>query len=186
MLLHGTSLVHGSRESQFTPSTLIKPLTSSHKKEDNSWAFKRKTLSGMLCNLFNVMTTKRTHAHTHTMLYEGNSTEAKWGYSQGAGKKKSWLHWDLGITSGYIIYTASTDGWWRGVILAVFMTNHFKATCPFIEKFSTENSYADIIIWMKSVSYNEVTLSWHQRSVSIDRFCFISIFDQLPSISVAC
>lgn len=37
----------------------------------------------MLCNLFNVM----THTHTHTEVYEGNSTEAKRGYSQGAGKK---------------------------------------------------------------------------------------------------
>lgn len=45
------------------------------------------------------------------MLYEGNSAAAKRGYSQGAGKKKSRLHWDLGIASGYIIYTASTDGW---------------------------------------------------------------------------
>lgn len=44
------------------------------------------------------------------MLCEGNSAKAKRGYSYGAGKKKSWLHWDLDIASGYIIYTASTDG----------------------------------------------------------------------------
>lgn len=65
-------------------------------------------LSEMLSNPFNVMTSK--HTHTYTMLCEGNSAEAKRGHSYGAGKKKSWLRWDLDIAPSYIIHTASTDG----------------------------------------------------------------------------